>query len=84
MKRKFNDISKALNIVTEQKKLRIVKPEFLKCEICSEPVKNYNLCVGHHIYCSYDCYAIILLSMKQGLLHEKNEDVDYNDDLMIL
>ena len=73
-KRKFIDITEQMNCKTEYKHLRIQKILSLPCEICQNPVpvENFNMCISGHVYCSEDCFEIILLSYKNDYL-----DVDY-------
>ena len=40
--------------------LTIIIPDYLPCEICCENVTFYRKC-GNFIYCSLDCYTILLL-----------------------
>ena len=57
-KRKFNDITKIMNIKTENVKLSISTIYKIPCMICGIDVYNYKLCMYHVIYCSYDCFSI--------------------------
>ena len=71
-KRKFIDITEQMNCKTEYKKLRIQKISSLPCDICKNPVKNFNMCIYPYVYCSYDCLSILILSNKNDYL-----DADY-------
>ena len=90
MKRKIEDITKTMNIKCENRKVRlnINIPEKLPCMICGIDVFNYKMCMYHLVYCSYDCFSILMLSNKQGYLHEKDTNISFNDsdddDLMLL
>ena len=59
-KRKYNEISKH--------NLSIKKVEYLPCEICKCKVYHYKFCTIPYVYCSYDCYAILALSLKNDYL----------------
>ena len=83
-KRKFNDITKIIKIKSENRKLIIIKIDKIPCMACGIDVYYYKLCRYHVIYCSYDCFSILMLSNKQGYLDENNENSSFNDsdDLM--
>ena len=90
MKRKIEDITKTMNIKCENRKviLNINIPEKLPCMICGIGVFNYKMCMYHLVYCSYDCFSILMLPNKQGYLHEKKyTNISFNDsdddDLML-
>ena len=51
-------------IMTEN--LTISKVPFLPCDICHSRVYNYRFCTSPFVYCSYDCYALLVLSNKNG------------------
>ena len=62
-KRKYNEISKH--------NLSINKLDYLPCEICKCRVYHYKFCTIPYVYCSYDCYAILALSLKNDYLDVK-------------
>ena len=43
------------------KTLRIENVLFLPCDICQNPVYDYSLCISPHVYCSVECFEIIVL-----------------------
>ena len=55
----------------QKKVLKLVPVTVLKCDISGDDVTDFQQCVGQQIYCSYDCYAIIMLSLKRNYLDEK-------------
>ena len=55
-------------------KLKIHKPRWLPCDVCKEKVFSYHLCTSPFIFCSMDCLEILVLSQKNGMLHEDNKD----------
>ena len=59
MKRNVVNITKQMNC----KKLKIQKIASLPCEICNKLVEHFNMCISGHVYCSEDCYEIVLLSL---------------------
>ena len=59
--------------------LTISKVHFLPCDICHSRVYNYRFCTSPFVYCSYDCYALLVLSNKNGYLDMKR--VKSEDDL---
>ena len=65
-KRKFSDISK--DTVLELKPI-----DWLLCEICSKRVYRYRECSKVGVYCSRDCYEILILSKKNDYLDSGNE-----------
>ena len=79
-KRKYNDISKP--------NLTIKKVEYLPCDICKCNVYDFRFCTSPHVYCSYDCFAILALSCKNDFLNVKTfvemERTKSEEDLMNL
>ena len=80
MKRKFSGIN---NCIT------IKKVKYLLCEICSERVYTYQQCQGNYIYCSQDCFEILVLSNKNDYIDVKSKVNSFNrseksDNLMEL
>ena len=81
MKRKFRDITKDLNVIVEPKrKLVIVRPDYLYCDICFDKVYNYHTCRPPYVYCSRDCYEVLILSQINNYIDENKN----NNDFMIL
>ena len=76
-KRKYNEISKIT--------LSISKIDYLKCDMCGCCVYNYQWCTSPYVYCSRDCYELIVLCNKNGYLDEKIgvKRVKSEDDLML-
>ena len=68
-KRKYNEISKP--------ELNICIPSFLDCMICGKHVYNYRWCTSQFVYCSYDCFALLILSHKNGYL-DTSAQIDFN------
>ena len=62
-KRKYNEISKH--------NLNIKKIDYLPCDICNRNVYHYRLCTSPYVYCSYDCFSILVLSFKNDYLDVK-------------
>ena len=61
--------------------------DFLNGEICMEKVYHYKFCMGQMvIYCSMECYEVLVLSKQSTMLHEKNtgfeEKEEEKDDAM--
>ena len=68
-----------------KKQLRVYKPAFLNCEVCSKPVQNYEQCIIPYTYCCYDCYSILCLSAKNDYLDVKDlKRVNSEENLMKL
>ena len=76
MKRKFSQINNEL----------VIQPiPYLKCEVCKRKVYTYQVCTGNHIYCSEDCYEVLILSKKNGYLDEKTQKQPFDEiELMII
>ncbi len=71
------------------KPLKIKRPKFLKCDVCGKRVYNYELCTKPYTYCSIDCISLLILSNKNGFLHEESPNfemkrVESHDNLMKL
>lgn len=49
---------------------RLIPVNILKCDVCNNDVIDFQQCIGTKIYCSYDCYAILWLSLKRSYLDE--------------
>ena len=66
--------------------LHVYSPRSLYCQICGDRVYQFELCVRNYIYCSYDCYALLVLSSKHGFLHDlkkvKSEDNLYSSGII--
>ena len=82
MKRK-RDITVDMNVEVKNKELRITKPKFLKCDICGNLVKDYEMC-SSNIFCSDDCYSVAVLSLKYGYLDEKNNKRNFDESELII
>ena len=73
MKRKYENITKPLKVTYgETKKLVVLRPSYLLCDVCHVPVYFYEYCIGNDVYCSRSCYDVLQLS-------KKNEYLDIND-----
>ena len=59
-----------------KRSLSIDKIYSLKCEICGTDVINYEMCSGHHVYCSNDCFGIIYLRMLNNIQYQSFNDTD--------
>ena len=66
-KRKY-ELTKDFQRKSSKSDLQIQDIEYLKCEICQTPVYHYKFCTPPHIYCSYECYAILALSDKNNYM----------------
>ena len=69
-------------------KLKIHKPRWLPCDVCGQRIYDYEKCISPYIYCSYNCLSILILSNKNGMLHEDSVDfgmkrVESKDDLTV-
>ena len=69
----------------KSKILKLVPVTVLKCDVWGDDVMDFQQCVGQQIYCSYDCYAIIMLSLKRNFLDAKDGKKSFDEnELMIL
>ena len=69
-KKRKRDCSDSINVY---EKLTISSIPFLPCDICNRRVYHYRECTRPHVYCSYDCYAILILSFKNDFLHSTTQ-----------
>ena len=53
-------------------KMTLAPIKWLPCNICQRRVYHYRECTGQYVYCSYDCFAILMLSMKNDYLHSRD------------
>ena len=60
----------------KRKRLSIDKIYSLKCDICKTDVYNYELCTGHHVYCSLECLEIICLRALNNDTQSSFSDTD--------
>ena len=47
---------------------------YLYCDICNEVVINYKYCIGYYIYCSLECYSILVLRIMNNIQHHTFND----------
>ena len=66
MKRKYSEMSNEI-------KLTIKPIKYLKCEVCNRRVYNYRLCTNNVVYCSGDCYEVLMLSKKKGYFYDDDD-----------
>ena len=66
-KKRKRDIVEQLNGTKEPLKIKI--PASLPCIICFKPIYNFRE-LKDVTTCSYDCQAVLILSMQNRLLHE--------------
>ena len=52
---------------------RLQKVLYLICDICGEKVYDYKSCQNYCIYCSYDCFSILMLNIINN-----QENTDFN------
>ena len=83
MKRTYSEMNQTEKITTK-KELKVSKPSYLNCEVCSQRVYNYEECNTPFTYCSYDCYSILFLSMKNDYIDAKLPKTKCFDDLMMI
>ena len=57
-------------------KLRLIEINWLPCEICNTPVRDYKMCISPHVYCSLPCFEIIYL-----MYHGNFKEVSFHDDM---
>ena len=66
---------------------KLVPITVLKCDVCNNDVIDFHQCIGTQIYCSYNCYAILMLSLKRSFLDERNIkntfEEDENDEMLL-
>lgn len=77
---KRSQSSDSLDKVSKKPKLYIKNVDMLPCDIC-KTMCNYKFCLYPHVYCSEDCYDIILLRTLNNAQHQKFDD---EEDLMLL
>ena len=61
---------------------RLIPVNILKCDVCSDVI-DFQQCIGTKIYCSYDCYAILWLSLKRSFLDEHVKNSVKEEDEML-
>ena len=47
---------------------------YLYCDICNDIVINYKYCIGYYIYCSLECYSILVLRIMNNTQHHTFND----------
>ena len=57
---------------SKYEQLTIAPIKWLPCNICNRRVYHYRECTSQYVYCSYDCFSILMLSMKNDYLHSKD------------
>ena len=60
MKRSLED--KHEKELKKRKILYIQTVLFLPCDVCQNPVYDYSLCISPHVYCSVECFEILVLT----------------------
>ena len=72
MKRKYEDITKPLKATYgETKKLVVLRPSYLLCDVCHVPVYFYEYCIGNDVYSSRSCFEVLRPSKKNNYLDGK-------------
>ena len=74
----FEDLNELIK--KRKRSLSIDKIYSLPCEICKTDVINFEMCTGHHVYCSLDCLEILYLS---ALNNNTNSSFSDNDSMIL-
>ena len=77
-KKRKRDIISELKGTVETAHLKVRIPDCLPCQICKIPVFNYRALNGP-ITCSYTCFSIYHLSLKNNFLDEQDK-MSFDDE----